>query len=107
MPQDHSNRERAREARFVLREAIRAARPTSEKSSYPVDMQELSTIVTHQRVFHDARTGKLAHGDFGSRPPSGMPDNNRARRILARGIPPGELTRVDGSSSVPVLNGAR
>jgi len=84
-----------------------AARPTSEKSSYPTDMQELSVIVTNQRVFHDARTGKLAYGDFGSRPPAGMPDKDRARRILARGIPPGELTRVDGSSTAPVLNGAR
>jgi hypothetical protein len=81
--------------------AVAACRPKSEASFYPVELLELSTIITHQRVFNDSRTGKLAHGDIGSRAPVGMPDPERARQIMARGMPLGELTNRYGESVRP------
>ena len=86
MPQNHSNRERAREARFILREAIRAARPRSEKSVFPSELMELADVLGCQL-----------------RAPIDCPDLERARAIASRGIPRGEMTRRDGSSTVPVM----
>lgn len=83
--------------------AVSATRPKTEASCYPESLLEFAAIESHQQVQRSKRTGRLYHGDLGGMPPADMPPMERARRLLAAGIPLGELTRSDGSSVRPQL----
>jgi len=58
---------------------------------YPEAFSELATIVNHIAATVSKTTGLLPKGVLGSRPPADMPHMERARRILAQGIPHQEL----------------
>jgi hypothetical protein len=79
--QGRNARNADRFARDLHRLAVTETRPSSERSAYPSDCIELS-----DRYLDEARNHVYG------------PITNRQRNVLAKGMPPNELTRRDGSS---------
>lgn len=76
--------------RDIQQIAREACRPKTEESFYPEEFYELARI--------------LAPGGH-TQAPIDYPGHDRARSIIARGIPYQEITRRDGSTRAPHLKG--
>jgi len=103
LTQDEKNAQRDRKSAVVQREAKRkdhyrdiekiardACRPSTEESCYPEELAELGRI--------------LAPGGH-TQAPLSYPGHNRARSVMARGIPYQEMTRRDGTTRAPHMKG--
>ncbi len=92
MPQHHPVRTVSADERSRLlssqagRLAWRECRPKSESSFYPGELSDVAEVLAHSK-----------------RMPTDGPGLNRARSLMASGIPYQELTRRDGTTRTPQL----